>query len=81
MSVMKDTLFGEIPFSASSTLISSVPMLLVPLTAIFLPARPATDVMCEPLAVSRTRVCGRRVEASARMRNLAPAACAVTYPT
>ncbi len=73
---MKWTLSGEIPCPESSALISRVPMLLVPLTPIFLPARSATVVMCEPAAVTSTRVSGRRVEASARMRNLAPAACA-----
>ena len=74
----KRTWAGDIPFSASSMLISRVPMLLVPLTAIFLPTSPARVVMREPAVVSSTRVFGERVEASARMRNLAPAACAAT---
>jgi hypothetical protein len=33
-------------------------------------------VIGEPFAVTSARVSGRRIEASARMRNLAPAACA-----
>ena len=51
-------------------------MLLVPLTPIFLPASAAMVVMGESAVVISARVSGRRVEASARMRNLAPAACA-----
>ena len=51
-------------------------MLLVPLTPIFWPARPAMVLICEFAVTTSVRVSGRRVEASARMRNLAPAACA-----
>jgi hypothetical protein len=51
-------------------------MLLIPLTPIFLPASSAIDVMGEFAVVTSTRVPGPRIEASARMRNLAPAACA-----
>jgi hypothetical protein len=51
-------------------------MLLVPLTPIFLPASSATLVMGEFPVTTSTRVFGARVEASARMRNLAPAASA-----
>ena len=75
-SVTKWTFLGEIPFSCSTALISSVPMLLVPLTPIFLPARSATLAIPEFAVTTSVRVSGRRVEASARIRNLAPAACA-----
>jgi hypothetical protein len=51
-------------------------MLLVPFTPISFPARPAMEVMREPALVTSTRVPGFRVDASARMRNRAPAACA-----
>ena len=51
-------------------------MLLVALTAIVLPVSPATVTMGELAVVTSTRVSGRSVEASARTRNLAPAACA-----
>ena len=51
-------------------------MLLVPLTPIFCLARPAIEVMCEAAGTTNARVPGVRVDASARMRNLAPAACA-----
>ena len=73
---LKRTRDGEIPCSASSALTSRVPMLLVPLTPIFLLVSRAMVVIGEPAAVTSTRVSGRSVEASARMRNLAPAACA-----
>jgi hypothetical protein len=75
-SVMKWTFLGEIPCSASSTLISSVPMLLVPLTPIFLPTRSSMVVIGEFGPVTSSRQPGSRIEASARMRNLAPSACA-----
>ena len=71
------TFFGEIPCSASSELTSRVPMLFVPLTPIFLPASWLTVVMGESAVVTSARLPGPRMEASARMRNLAPAACAV----
>ena len=48
-------------------------MLLVPLTPIFLPTRSAMVVIREFAVTTSARVSGRRVEASARMRNLAPA--------
>ncbi len=51
-------------------------MLLVPLTPIFLPTRSATVPIPECAVMTSVRVSGRRVEASARIRNLAPAACA-----
>ena len=51
-------------------------MLLVPLTPIFLPTRSASDLTGERAVVTSTRVSARRVEASARIRNFAPAACA-----
>ena len=51
-------------------------MLLVPLTPIFLPTRSAMVVIPAFVVTTSVRVSGRRVEASARMRNLAPAACA-----
>ena len=51
-------------------------MLLVPLTPIFLPTRLAMLVMFEFAGTTSARASGRSVEASARMRNLAPAACA-----
>ncbi len=50
-------------------------MLLVPLTPIFLPASRPTVVTRE-FARTSTRQSGPSVDASARMRNLAPAACA-----
>jgi hypothetical protein len=43
---MNRTFPGATPWAASSMLISSVPMLLVPLTPIFLPASSATLVIC-----------------------------------
>jgi len=52
-------------------------MLFVPLTPIFLPASWLTVVMGESAVVTSARLPGPRMEASARMRNLAPAACAV----
>ena len=70
----KWTLLGEIPFSCSRVLISRVPMLLVPLTPIFLPARSAMVVIPDLVETTSVRVSGRRVEASARIRKLAPAA-------
>ena len=54
-------------------------MLLVPLTPILRPARSAMVVMGEFAVVTSTRLPGPRMEASARMRNLAPAACAAMY--
>jgi len=51
-------------------------MLLAPLTPIVLPASSATVVIAESAVVTSTRVPGCREEASARMRNRAPAACA-----
>ena len=56
-------------------------MLLVPFTPIFLPASLAMDVMGEVPVTTSARVFGARVEASARIRNLAPAACAEMYAT
>ena len=72
----KVTFRGEIPWAESSMLTSRVPMLLVPLTPILLPASLATAVTGEFPVTTSARVPGARVEASARMRNLAPAACA-----
>src|SRR5208283_4253781 len=48
---------------------------------IFLPASSAMVVMGEVPAITSTRVFGARVEASARTRNLPPAACAEMYAT
>ena len=75
------TLAGEIPRAESNALISRVPMLLTPLTPIFLPVSPAMVVTRELAVTTSARVFGARVEASARMRNLAPAACAAMYAT
>lgn len=78
-SVTNSTFFGENPCSASSALISSVPMLLVPLTPIFWPTSCPMLVTAEPPAVASTREFGPSDDASARMRNLAPCASAVMY--
>ena len=78
---MKVTFLVEIPCAESSALISRVPMLLVPFTPIFLPASLAMDVTGEVPVTISARVFGARVEASARIRNLAPAACAEMYAT
>ena len=51
-------------------------MLLVPLSPIVLPARSLRVLTGESAEMTSTRVSGRRAEASARMRNLAPAASA-----
>jgi uncharacterized membrane protein len=72
--VIRRTFAGEIPWSESSTLISRVPMLLVPLTAIFFPTSWATVTIDEFAVVTSTRVSGRSMAASARTRKLAPAA-------
>lgn len=68
------TVAGEIPCADSSALISRVPMLLIPLTPIFLPASAAMVVTGESAATTSARVFGARVEAWARMRNLVPPA-------
>ena len=70
------TFLGDMPYASSSTLTSRVPMLLVPLTPIFLPASPAMEVTCEFRRGDQRARARLRVDASARMRNLAPAACA-----
>jgi hypothetical protein len=78
---MNRTLAGEIPCADSSALISRVPMLLTPLTPIFLPASAAMVVTRDWAVTTSARVFGARMEAWARMRNLAPAASARVYAT
>ena len=51
-------------------------MLLVPFSPIFLPASWPMVVMREFALTTSARESGPRVDASARMWNLAPAACA-----
>src|ERR1700683_5277666 len=71
---MKWTFFGETPCCASSALTSRVPMLLVPLSPIFLPTSWPTVVMGEFALTTSARDPGPRVDASARIWNLAPRA-------
>ena len=78
---MNRTRAGEIPCADSSALTSRVPMLLTPLTPIFWPASAATVVTRDCAVTISERVFGARMEAWARMRNLAPAACAAMYAT
>ena len=56
-------------------------MLLTPLTPIFLPASAAMVVTRDWAVTTSARVFGARMEAWARMRNLAPAASARVYAT
>jgi hypothetical protein len=73
-SVTNFTVFGEIPWADSSAATSKVPMLLTPFNPIFRPASWPGVVMREFPVTTSARVPGDKVEASARIRNRAPAA-------
>jgi hypothetical protein len=70
------TLAGETPCADSSALISSGPMLLTPFTPIVCPASWLTVLIRELPGTTSARVSGDKMEASARIRNRAPAAWA-----
>ena len=56
-------------------------MLLTPLTPIVFPASAAMVVTRDWAVTTSARVFGARMEPWARIRNLAPAACAAMYAT